>query len=489
MSGASLQQAAAQALAAVQRARALLGPDAKPPTATGPSIVSAVQPLAGAGHRASVLSGVLINNHRSFVDATTRILERDDATDSRLYQALGRAAAVTRDGRVELDAIVARTRWLAQAAFAMRGPGAQRMLLQALDNEVSKAKRVVDSTERQAHGIAAQIRALDYRTGGGPTDTRAFKEGGGPDGGPSINDGSATDPQQEDPPDGGSPYDLGATIAQDDGNGPIITGDPETGKPSIIINGRRYPLDQFPVGPNERPLVTGTAVGPDGRRYAFFSKKPYVQDQNPGAFIGENSHVMDLANQGVDLGPLQTTDGHAIAQASGVYDPKTNRMYIVGNQGSNGPRTLYSAPVTPGDPNGWMHNLTQVNTFQGMNGDRENQIVALPGGKGFMMVGATNGQPITAAVASTPEGLLTAAPHTVSPPTIVPPGTDGGTPYGPTIVSITPTQDGQLLVKQRMSVWPDPQGWAAAHPPGDPTPKPYHPKTFTNTFTINPGTG
>ena len=53
----------------------------------------------------------------------------------------------------------------------------------------------------------------------------------------------------------------------------------------------------------------------------------------------------------------------------------------------------------------------------------------------------------------------------------------------------TPTQDGQLRVTQRMGVWPDPQGWAAAHPPGDRTPKPYHPKTYTNTFTIDPGTG
>jgi hypothetical protein len=485
MPSVSLQHAAAQALAAVQRAQALFGPHAHAPATLEPSLSSAVRPLATAGQQASTLSGALVNNHRSFVDATTHILEGYDAADRRLHQLLVRAAAVVQHGRAQLDAIVARTRALAAKAMSTRDPGAGRALLQALRNEVSQANSVVTATKAQASGIAGQIRALDYRTAGGSRD---FREGIGPDGGPWINDGSVTDPREELPPDGGSPYDLGATIAQDDGKGLIITGDPETGQPSIIINGKRVPLN-FPVGPNERALVTGTAVGPDGHRYAFFSIKPYGDDQTPGAFIGENSHVIDLDNPGVDMGPLRTMDGRAIAQGSGVYDPKTNRMYVVGNQNGNGPRTLYSAPVTPGDPNGWTRNLTQVNTFGGMNGNRESQIAALPGGKGFMMVGAMDGQPITAAVASTPEGLLTAAPKVVSPPSIVPGGTDGGTPYGPTVVSITPTQDGQLQVTQRMSVWPDPQGWAAAHPPGDRTPKPYHPKTYTNTFTIDPGSG
>jgi hypothetical protein len=52
MPSASLQQAAAQALAAVQRAQALFGPHAHAPAASEPSLGSAVPPLAGAGQRA-----------------------------------------------------------------------------------------------------------------------------------------------------------------------------------------------------------------------------------------------------------------------------------------------------------------------------------------------------------------------------------------------------------------------------------------------------
>jgi hypothetical protein len=122
---------------------------------------------------------------------------------------------------------------------------------------------------------------------------------------------------------------------------------PETGNRSAVDHHQREGVElDFPVPEGERALVTGTAVGPDGHRYAFFSIKKYGDDQSPGAFIGENSHVIDLDHTGVDLGPLQTMDGRAIAQASGVFDPKTNRMYVVGNQNGNGPRTLYSAPVT-----------------------------------------------------------------------------------------------------------------------------------------------
>jgi hypothetical protein len=498
MPSASLQQAAAQALSAVQRAQALFGSNPEAPTASEPSLGSAVQPLAAAGQRASVLSGVMVDNHRSFVDATTQVLRGDDSSDKGLYQALGRAAVVTQRGRSELDAIVARTRSLAAAAYTTRGPAGGRALLAALREQVSKANAVVDAAHRQASGIAGQIRALDYRSGGGtrPADNPHFKQGGGPDGGPSIDD-PFSDPQLED--QGNNPYDLGATFPDDDGKGLIITGDPETGRPMIIdpktgqVIQNPFPVGDVPDPQNWRPLVTGTAVGPDGHKWAFYSLKKYGSDQTPGAFIGDSSHVQDLSNRGVDLGGLADTNKVPIGQASGVYDPANHRMYIVGNPNGTGPRTLYSAPYDPAHPNGWMGTLTQVNSFppgQGgapsLAGVRENQIVALPGGKGFMMVGAENGQPITAAVASTPEGLLNAPAKVVSPGTLVPQGTDGGTPYGPSIVSITPTPDGQLQVKMRMSVWPDPPGWAAAHPPGDTTPKPYHPRTYTNTFNVNP---
>ena len=499
MPSASLQQAAAQALAAVQRAQALFGLHAEAPATSEPSLAGAVRPLADAGQRTSTLSGVLVDNHRSFVDATTHTLERNDETDRRLNQALTRAATVTRRGRAQLDAIVARTRSLAAAAMSTRDPAGGRALLQALRTEVSQANSVVTAARGQASGIAGQIHALDYRAGGGtrPADNRHFKLGGGPDGGPSI-DGPFGDPQLEDP--GKNPYDLGATFPEDDGQGLIITGDPETGRPMIIdpktgqVIDNPFPVGNVPDPQNWRPLATGTLVGPDGHKYAFYSIKKYGADQTPAAFIGDSSHVQDLSNPKVDLGTLADTNKVPIGQASGVYDPSTHKMYIVGNPNGTGQRTLYSAPYDPANPNGWMGNLAPVNAFPpgqsgaaSLAGTRENQIVALPGGKGFMMVGAENGQPITAAVASTPEGLVNAPARVVSPGTLVPPGTEGGTPYGPSIVSITPTPDGQLQVKMRMSVWPDPGGWRETYPDPNNTPnKPYHPRTYTNTFNVTP---
>lgn len=63
-----------------------------------------------------------------------------------------------------------------------------------------------------------------------------------------------------------------------------------------------------------------------------------------------------------------------------MYDPKTNRMVIVGNVGADGQRALWqSDPIKPGDPpNAWMNTMHQTGTFGTRGaGDRENQIVVL----------------------------------------------------------------------------------------------------------------
>lgn len=217
-----------------------------------------------------------------------------------------------------------------------------------------------------------------------------WKQGGGKNG-PQI-DGKGTDPVEE--PQSGSPYDLGVTIP---GTGIVITGDPETGKPQLIIPGTKWHGDNpFPTQPGYRALPTGTAVGPDGQKYAFYSIKPYGSGTSPDNYIGAESHVQNLGDPTKDLGPLRgTVPGSnvpvGISQASGVYDPKSNRMVIVGNVGQNGQRALWeSDPVRPGDPpNAWMNSMHQVGTFSNLGaGDRENQIVALPDSKGYLLTSA-----------------------------------------------------------------------------------------------------
>jgi hypothetical protein len=299
--------------------------------------------------------------------------------------------------------------------------------------------------------------------------------------------GPGTDPTQEH--QDGPPYDLGVTIP---GTGILITGDPETGHPQLRIPGTKWNGDNpFPVPDGQRPLPTGTAVGPNGQQYAFYSIKPYGPGAAPSDFIAPESHVQNLADPTQDLGVLRGTLLNSnqlvgISQASGVYDPKTNRMVLVGNIGADGQRALWqSDPIRPGDaPNAWMNNVHQTGTFTNVGaGDRENQIVALPKG-GYLLTSASNGQSVVGVTAATPEGLLNAPSQSLTPATIPSgPGIQPGVPYGPTVTKIDVLPNGQEQVTLRTSTWPSPEGWPTG--PGAPPP-PYHPRTYTSTFDVNP---
>ena len=175
----AIQQAAARALAAVQRARALFGPSPQPPPPPGASLETAAQSTADAGQRAAVLSGDLVDRHHEFVGRATRVLTSNAHTDTTLDEQLGTAASLTQEGGRHLDAIVARTRTIARSAATARTPAAQRAVLQALHTEVTQADSVVTSTRQRASAIAGQIRGLDYRSGG-RIQAAGFGPGGAP---------------------------------------------------------------------------------------------------------------------------------------------------------------------------------------------------------------------------------------------------------------------------------------------------------------------
>jgi len=337
--------------------------------------------------------------------------------------------------------------------------------------------------------INGQLRAMSAGWG-----TLNFKEGGGDGGQPGDGDpnehdprivGPGTDPVEEDP--NGNPYDLGATIP---GTGILVTGDPKTGKPQLHIPGTKWNGDNpFPTLKDERPLPTGTAVGPDGRLYALYSIKKYGTGTDPKDYIGPESHVQDLADPAHDLGPLQgislTGQQVGISQASGVYDPKTNRMMIVGNIGPNGQRALWqSDPIKPTDsPNAWMNSMHEVNAFNNLGpGDRENQIIALPKG-GYLLTSASNNGQIVGVTAATPQGLLNASSQPLTSGRIPSPGNLPAFPYGPTVTDVKVLPNGQEQVTMRMSTWPTPEGW---HPTPEAPSPPYVPHTYTTTFDIDP---
>jgi hypothetical protein len=274
----------------------------------------------------------------------------------------------------------------------------------------------------------------------------------------------------------GTQGDLNVTIP---GTGIEISGDGRTSYPTL--NGERNPLE---VPDGTRPLPTGTIVGPDGKQYALYSEVPYVVDDEPNPeYATADTTVVDMNDPSKSIGILP-----GISQASGVYDPKTNRMIIVGNTGPHpGDRTrmLYmSDPIDPANPNAWMQTLKPQGEIRGLPGDRENQLVTLKGG-GFMLVGSDNfdprvpgDQPMSAVTASTPEGLLTAQATPLFPPTQGNwPG--GAAPYGPTVVdTVYDPVTGRETVQLRVSTWEDPPDWDKL---GE---KPYNPKTYQTDITV-----
>ncbi|WP_234812320.1 hypothetical protein [Mycolicibacter longobardus] len=266
---------------------------------------------------------------------------------------------------------------------------------------------------------------------------------------PAIN-GPAATPQHEQ--DG---YDLQNQFQ--DGQGPVFGGDPRDGVP-------RSPATELAQGPPDtRPLPTGTALGPDGRRYAFFSHPDGTEIPGVNQFV-TNGAVWDYTDP---AHPVKVGDLPGIYQASGVYDPATNQMVIVGNTSNRTgdlTRGLWvSGPIDPAQPNGWVTSLQRVGDV-GLPGDRESQLISLTGG-GYMLVGATNGGPVSAITASTPQGLIGAAPQPLLTQRDLP------TVYGPTVMgtSLDPAT-GVETIQLRVSTWP----------PGPI----YDPNTWTTTFEV-----
>ena len=248
------------------------------------------------------------------------------------------------------------------------------------------------------------------------------------------------------------------TLYQDDldasipGTGIALGGDSVPGYPQIHLPGVYDGDNPLSVPNNTRPLPTGTAIGPHGEHYAFYSIVPYKPG---GGYTSPNTVVVDLAHPETPLFTL-----HGISQASGAYDPKTDRMVILGNTKSKHRALWQSAPI--GKNGAWGNTLRPLGTFSGaMDGSRESQIVALPK-DGFLVVGADAASPIQAVTASTPKGLLTAAATELVTQQTLP------QVYGPTITNIQET-NGKQVVTMRVSTY------GIGH---------YDPHTYTTTFTI-----
>lgn len=416
------------------------------------------------------------------------------AADGEFQAILHQAVRGNGSSRQRLDAIESEIRQSASSWPGLDTPAGSRQFQRFLSAKTREIGKVVSDAAAANRHRARLVQNLTnrYQFGDGerqdphirlvdntiPADGQEPRE-------PTIA-GPGSPPVQE--KQDGSPYDLGATIP---GTGIVITGDPETGHPRLHIPGQPDVDNPFPVDDGFRALPTGTATGPDGRQYAFYSVRPYGPGTAPDNFIAPESRVQNLADPTTDLGPLMgTTTGSGttvgISQASGVYDPASGRMVIVGNIGQDGQRAMWqSAPVTAGDPpNAWMTSLQQVGTFDNLGAaNRENQIVALPQG-GYLMTSASDGGQVVGVAAGSPQGLLQAPSQELTGPGFIPsPGNQPAVPYGPSVVNVETLPNGQEQVTMRVSTWPAPGGWPVGP---DAPPVPYHPRTYTTRFNVNP---
>lgn len=438
--------------------------------------------------------GAFADAARAREEALATRLAASAAADTEFQAMLQQVVRANTGSRQRLNAIEAEIRESAATWPGLDTPAGSRQFQRFLTAKTREIHHVVSAAagddERRAH--LAQALTNHYRRGsdqdGDPhirlVDNTIAADGQQPRD-PTINGvGSPPMPEKQD----GAPYDLGATIP---GTGIVITGDPETGHPRLRLPGQPDMDNPFPVDDGFRALPTGTAVGPDGQHYAFYSVRPYGPGTSPDNYIAPESRVQDLSDPATDLGPLLGTPLGAdtkvgISQASGVYDPASGTMMIVGNVGQDGQRALWqSAPVAAGDPpHAWMNSLHEVGSFTNLgSANRENQIVSLPQG-GYLLTSASDGGQIVGVAAGSPQGLLQApAQELTGPGLIVSPGNQPAVPYGPSIVNVETLPNGQEQVTMRVSTWPTPQGWPIGP---DSPPPPYHPRTYTTTFTVTP---
>lgn len=417
---------------------------------------------------------VAIRGPADIAETTAQIAERgadtQDANRQGILDAVGEAQraqfTVAENYRVA-DTIT----WYSSAAEQEQREVEAQQHESFIKSRVYKLVGDEDDIARQLTTATATARLHEFSFGDEGEDA-----GAGADGLPQPQRATLVDDVKRDPAitgPGTTPqleqdkYDLGATIP----NHPevLLYGDPETGQNALKFPGAG------------RPIPSGTAVGPDGKQYGFFSQA------HGDTYTSRQSTVVDLANPSQSIGVLKDTSGTNIGQASGVYDPSTDTMWVVGNVNGTGDRGMWqSAPIGKGDPNAWTSTLQSRGTFapdSPMNANRENQIAALPQG-GFLLTGAADREGVYGATAATPNGLLTAPTQPLVGRIPSPdPGQEPGWAYGPSIIATQVLPNGQEQVTMRVSTWDQPPGFKPT--PEVPIPQ-YTPRTYTTTVTVNP---
>ena len=160
----SIVQACADTEAAITHARSLFGSSSSievPNSAT--EITGAAQTAAAGRDRTlEMAGGAGMPAYRAMVDRSIPPLTTASTSDAGLTTQLVTAAAVSKAGATQLDAVAAQTRTISAVAPAARTAADQRAILGALRGQMQQASQVVQTTQQQAGGTATQIHSLKY---------------------------------------------------------------------------------------------------------------------------------------------------------------------------------------------------------------------------------------------------------------------------------------------------------------------------------------
>lgn len=343
---------AAQVLAAVHRARSLFASSPEPSPAGAP-LESAAESTVDAGQRTAGLSGDLVDRHSDFIGKQAVHLSNAAQTDTTLASHLNTAATLTQTGAHRLDAIVAQTRTLAQAAAGARTPADQRMVLAALYSRLSQANAVVTSTQQQAGVVADGIRALGYGTGG-HIQAAGFGRGGAPED-PVLQPPLGTDPDE-------------AARRRDE----AIVNDPDVDPTARRLAQER--LNDLKYSKFAGPLTTDPIMGGDARTRAQ-ARRQFQQILESGqAFPDRPPLTPDEATQLLDKWEAQGRDmvlGNFAERlkAAGVSPPGIQRALDEIRSGKTPAQVLHDV----GDDLSWYGSA--------LGGGAEAHGGALPGGR------------------------------------------------------------------------------------------------------------
>ncbi|WP_071286266.1 hypothetical protein [Mycolicibacterium llatzerense] len=185
----SLSQICAEAEASISRSRSLFNGSAVAPPSGATDLSNAAATATSARARTTAQSGEGINAYQATTTRSTGLMTTAVRGDEGLAGHLITAAAVQQAGATRLDQISAQASHITKLAPLARSATAQRMVLAWTHRSLTESSQTVQAAQRQAAGLSAQIRAVDFKQAPPPA---------GPPSGEDKKDGEKKDGKDDD---------------------------------------------------------------------------------------------------------------------------------------------------------------------------------------------------------------------------------------------------------------------------------------------------